>query len=220
MRTYPKIETLFNRNDNFGVNVNEFRRPEYGIIDKWVLTEKIDGTNIRLYFEKGHGFDVGGRTDNANIPASLNRFLLSLGMRINDKVNDIMEMHGLETLTLFGEGYGPKIQSGGRYRNDPSFILFDIMVNDSVWLAENAVTNTAETLDIERVPVLHGSATLEDALYLVKGRYGDINNGPFKSVIAQDKTYQAEGVVAKTIIPLYDNRGERVMWKLKASDFK
>lgn len=217
MLTYPKIDTLFNRKSNFGVDVNQYRRPEYGIINRWVLTEKIDGTNIRIEFLKGHGFDIGGRTDSADIPKELHARLLNLGANVNAAAEDIMARFGLNSITLFGEGYGPKIQSGGRYRNDPSFILFDVLVNDKVWLSEDAITDTAKNLGIDRVPILETQATIDRAIQYCGG---DIRESAFISTIAQDRTYFAEGVVAKTIVPLYDNRGERVMWKLKARDFK
>ena len=38
---------------------------------------------------------------------------------------------GETAVELFGEGYGAKIQSGGGYRNDVDFILFDVLISDN-----------------------------------------------------------------------------------------
>lgn len=47
---YPKIETLFERNPNFTVDPLKLKSPVLGCINPWEVTEKIDGTNIRVFF--------------------------------------------------------------------------------------------------------------------------------------------------------------------------
>jgi len=66
---YPKIETLFNRDEKtFKVYPDQLRNSVYGIIKTWQFTEKIDGTNIRIIWNDGK-LTFGGRSDNAQIPA-------------------------------------------------------------------------------------------------------------------------------------------------------
>jgi hypothetical protein len=79
---YPKIETYFNRGDDHKVT-NEVRCPEFKQISHWLVTEKIDGTNIRVSLELDErvtpslddtfGWRVRfyGRTSAAQIPTFL-----------------------------------------------------------------------------------------------------------------------------------------------------
>lgn len=219
--TYPKIETLFDRRDDFTVDTERLRRPEFGLIDKWLLTEKIDGTNVRLRFERrdnGVKPFILGKTDNASLHPGLLNTLNEECARMEPYVAELMYEHGLHAYTLFGEGYGPKIQSGGRYRtatNDQGFVLFDVNANDTAWLDEQQITATADRLRLERVPyVTDGPLPIGEIVSIVRGGFMAVH------VQERDLTFDAEGVVARTPVPLYDRRGERVIWKLKAKDFR
>lgn len=210
---YPKLETLFERKDDFSVDTMKFRRPEFPLIRSWVLQEKIDGTNIRIEFnmydDRHIRWNIFGRTDKAQIPEELD---LNIRDHFDDQfhiVERIMRDHNLSELTLFGEGYGPKIQNGGDYAAEQKFILFDVAANDR-WLGVKEVQETAEQLNLDHVPILGEDAMINDAIIICK-------NG-FKSQLSDKK--MAEGVVAKTKVPLYDRRGERICWKLKNRDFK
>lgn len=214
MTTYPKIETLFDRDDTFRVDPTRLRRPVYATISQWVATEKIDGTNMRLIFERSAAgfvlFDARGKTDNASIPPQLLKNCVDTGERVAADVQSIMSEHGLDRLVLHGEGYGAKIQSGGKYRPDQGFILFDVQAGD-VFLSDEQVSKTADRLSLPRVPVL-GVMSLDEIVTLT--RTG------FLSAEAADPTLAAEGIVARTVEPLYDNRGERLIIKLKTKDFR
>jgi ATP-dependent RNA circularization protein (DNA/RNA ligase family) len=216
MKTYSKIETLLNRDENFRVT-DEFRLPTFGIIYKWVVTEKVDGTNIRIRFnwsDAGMNYDIGGKTDNAQIPVKLYDVLNPLAKEMLDEVAKIFEEFGLDSLTLYGEGYGPGIQKGHLYRDDLGFILYDILVDDKAWLDDNQVTANAKRLGLERVPILSNGDSVEEIIEYVRDG--------FPSLVASkhDKVHQAEGIVARPAVPLYDRRGERVIFKLKTKDFK
>jgi len=213
--TYPKIETLFDRDDTFRVDTTRLRRPVYATIRTWVVTEKIDGTNMRLIFDRTAGsvlFDVRGKTDNASIPPALLRHCVDLATRLVPDVTETMDQHSLNRLILHGEGYGAKIQGGGKYRPDQGFILFDVQAGD-VFLSDDQVTKTGAVLDIPRVPVL-GEKTLDEIVSLVRAGF------PSWTTFTSDPDFPAEGVVARTVEPLYDNRGERLIIKLKTKDFR
>ena len=211
MNRYPKINTLFLRDDKHRLT-EQIRRPVIGSISKWLVTEKIDGTNIRIHYELDEEGNItgriGGRTDRAQIPAGIIEYIYNL--HLDDSVREIMKEHELTQMTLFGEGYGSGIQKGGGdYRDKPGFILFDIQVGDH-WLTDEVVTQTANELAINRVPFL-GEMKLEDIIELVQRG--------FESQCAA-KPKKAEGVVGRPLEPLYDSRGSRVILKLKTKDFE
>lgn len=79
---FPKIDTLYTRDDNH-VITNVIRRPEFLVPAKWLVTEKIDGTNIRISLEQERpdypavelrgewNVVIRGRTSRAQIPTLL-----------------------------------------------------------------------------------------------------------------------------------------------------
>lgn len=212
MNTYPKIDTLFRRDDNFNLIVNEFRRPVMGSIRQWRVTEKIDGTNIRITYRYGSDAPVfGGRTDRAELHPDLVAHLEGLN---HAAVFDNLRKYEVDELVLFGEGYGAGIQSGGAYRSDKGFIMFDALVSTSRlprrWLDDDIVTKYADMLGAPRVPEL-GVMSLIAIVAMV--RIG------FESYCSQTPV-QAEGVVARPLETLYDQRNDRLILKLKTSDFK
>ncbi len=69
---YPKIETLFVRDEQTFKVTDELRHPEFGLIKTWHVTEKIDGTNIRIGLQPlAPIISIQGRTDAAEIPPFL-----------------------------------------------------------------------------------------------------------------------------------------------------
>ena len=209
MRTYEKIETVFCR-DTDGTKrliLNDFRNPtiEYLKDNVWAFTEKIDGTNIRVHWD-GHKVEFGGRTDKAQIPAHLLDKLNEL-FRTTESEELFEQTWGDKDVILFGEGYGPKIQNGGTYRDDVSFILFDVLVGDN-YQEREWVEKTAQMFGIDVVPiVLVGS--IEDGVNYVMSHP--------KSTMG---TAMMEGVVGRPMVELRDRRGDRVIVKIKWDDFK
>ena len=209
MRTYDKIETVFCR-DTDGTKrliLNDFRNPtiEYLKDNVWAFTEKIDGTNIRVHWD-GHKVEFGGRTDKAQIPAHLLDKLNEL-FRTTESEELFEQTWGDKDVILFGEGYGPKIQNGGTYRDDVSFILFDVLVGDN-YQEREWVEKTAQMFGIDVVPiVLVGS--IEDGVNYVMSHP--------KSTMG---TAMMEGVVGRPMVELRDRRGDRVIVKIKWDDFK
>lgn len=221
---FPKIDTLFDRGPDFTVDTKRVRRPEFAAVDRWIFTEKVDGTNIRVHFDTFDGEVVlpriGGRTDRAQLPKPLQDRLEGRLDEWTQVASEIIESYGILSLTLFGEGYGPKIQKGGgHYRADQDFILFDVLVNDKTWLDEDAITETAAKFDVERVPTYAVGTTADGVALVTRGQYE--NAGPLRSLIAAEpEKFECEGIVARPLTPLYDGQGRRVMWKLKGSDFR
>lgn len=209
MRTYEKIDTVFNR-DTTGTKqliLNSWRDPvvEYLKNNVWLFTEKVDGTNIRIHWD-GHQVEFGGRTDKAQIPDFLLDKLRS--MFGTTEAEELFEQTwGEKEVFLFGEGYGPKIQSGGDYRADVSFILFDVLVGDN-YQERKWVEKTAEMFGIDVVPIVL-TGTIQDGIDFVM-RHPTSTMG----------TAMMEGVVGRPAIEMRDRRGNRVIVKIKWDDFK
>jgi hypothetical protein len=212
MIEYPKIETLYDRNENtFKVIPGLLRKPEFGIVNQWHITEKVDGTNIRVeYIHSERKVQFGGRTSAAQIPAQLLAVLQQ--MFTPEKLGNVFE----GDVILFGEGYGNKIQKvGALYRPDVSFILFDALVG-KWWLDPTNVEDVASKLNIEVVPFCGLIVDLPETrndIYDILGGYSVVAKNHGNDYLVQ------EGIVARSYPMLFDRAGNRIMWKLKYKDF-
>jgi len=204
---YPKINTIWKRDEKNNMNIIEgdFSCPEFDAIKKWHITEKIDGTNIRILYN-GEEPIFYGRTDEAQIPPFLLDYLK--GKFTRELLNKQFP-EARNGILLYGEGYGNKIQSvGKKYREDNSFILFDALI-DGWWLEPDKVKSLAKELGTDYVPKL-GIRTKEEAISLVQSS--------FPSAISKEYL-NAEGVVARSHPLMLFRNGEPIMWKLKTKDY-
>jgi hypothetical protein len=208
MKEYQKINTIYKRDmaDKKKLLVGEWSTREFEFLqyNEWEFTEKVDGTNIRVYLAEGT-IMFGGRTDKAQIPPLL---LASLQETFNSDF--LARVDTTQPVTLYGEGYGPKIQSGEKYGDTPRFVLFDVKIGDW-WLESDSVRNFAATLDIPVVPML-GSGTLHDAVWMV--------SHPEKYLKSEWGDFIPEGIVARPVVQLFDRKGERIITKIKVRDFR
>lgn len=208
MKEYEKIETVFNRDIEGTKKLIEgsYRNKaiEYLKDNEWVFTEKIDGTNIRVEWD-GHAVAFGGRTDKADIPKHL---LTKLEELFSGEVNEELfeQKFGENHVILYGEGYGVKIQNGGNYRSDVSFILFDVLIGD-VYLERDNVEDIAKTFNLDVVPIIF-TGNLQKAIDFIK-------TAP-KSTIG---TANMEGLVGKPKVEMKDRLGNRLIVKIKVKDF-
>jgi len=204
MKEYHKIQSIFKRDEKTHKFIEgKYSLPEFEYLkdNKWVMTEKIDGTNIRVMWD-GEQLRYGGRTDNAQMPT----FLLT-------KLQDLFGEFDWATqfpdgVTLYGEGYGARIQKGGgNYIPDGvDFILFDVKVGDW-WLKCEDVEAIAQTLGIQVVPII-ATGTIDYAISLIKTGVQSTFGG-----------FLAEGLVLKPEIELFSRNGHRVITKIKHKDF-
>lgn len=210
MRTYEKIETVFNRDVDGTKRLifGDFRNETVKFLkdNVWQFTEKIDGTNIRVMWD-GHKITFGGRTERANIPAYLMNYLNE--KFINVETEELFEQtFGEKEVILFGEGYGAKIQGvGASYRPDVSFILFDVLIGDN-YQPRDRVEDIAKMFDLEIVPIVY-TGTIDGAIDYVR-------SNP-KSTIGEA---MMEGVVGRPLVEMKDRCGNRMIVKIKYNDFK
>lgn len=250
METYHKINSIFKRHmdgkKKGKLIKGDWSQPEFEYLanNEWEFTEKVDGTNIRVHLSRSDDnlvVSYFGRTPKAAIPMPLlehleatfptypmwRRSLMSPSYSDRNKeLFDWMVDNDLDSVMLFGEGYGPKIQSGGKYRDDHSFVLFDVKVGQW-WLRRHAVNGIASKLGIESVPVI-GTGTLHDAVDIVSTgltfnkqgavvRWGGAGINGLKS---QWGNFEAEGIVARPKVDMFDRMGNRIITKIKGVDFK
>lgn len=188
---------------------------------------KLEGVEFTVRF--------AGKTDNAQIPPKLQKFMeenypdekvfAAFGLKKFIPVEEWVEHKWVtsdgitpsydaipEIYTIYGEGYGAGIQkAGGNYiSNGVGFIVFDVKVND-IYLLTSARDEIATKLGAPIVPFM-GYFTIDEAIDFV--RKG------FKSNIAENKEFIAEGLVLRTDLGLRNRMGKRLIVKVKYEDFK
>lgn len=206
---YHKINSVFKRDQRGRLMHGDWSQPDFEYLAdcQWTYTEKVDGTNVRIGWDGEH-LSLGGRTDNAQMPT----FLVA-------KLQDLFSPESLAAafpditrespLTLYGEGYGRKIQKVGSLYNPSGvdFVLFDVRIGQW-WLERPNVDDIASKLNIRAVPVI-GYGTLHEAIDLARG-----------GITSQWGEFEAEGLVARPKVKLRDRRGYRVIAKVKTKDFR
>lgn len=219
MTEYHKIDSVFARDGRGKIIQGTYARPEFEYLAdlEWVFTEKVDGTNVRLYFDGSPQFRgnehayVAGRTNEAQLsPHLLNRLIELLKTLPLEEAFPTVTASGT-IVVLYGEGYGARIQSGGgRYLSDGcDFVLFDVKVGDW-WLRRDAVEDVADKLGLDVVPIV-GRGTLVDAVALTEEGFPS-ERWPGVTV--------AEGIVARPSVDLFDRAGRRIITKIKHRDFR
>lgn len=208
MVEYNKIDTVYERDVTGSKKLIEgsFRNEAVKYLSecKWRFTEKIDGTNIRIHWD-GHKIAFGGRTERANMPSHLANKLNEIFL--NNETEELFEQKfGEKEVILFGEGYGAKIQSGGDYRSDVGFILFDVMIGEN-YQPHETVEDIAKCFGLEIVPVIL-IGTIQEAVDFVKSKPD--------STIGKAKM---EGLVGCPLVEMKDRCGKRLIVKIKVCDF-
>jgi hypothetical protein len=206
MQEYHKIQTVYLRDPATSYKTlleGQFALPEFAYLadNMWFFTEKVDGTNIRVMFD-GDAIAFGGKTDNAQIPFPLER-------KLEGRFLPQIETFGstfVDGICLYGEGYGEKIQGGGKYRQDQDFVLFDINIS-GWWLQRADVEGIAAMLGLDVVPII-GTGTLYDMVERAKAGF-----------TSQWGSFMAEGIVARPTCELRSRGGGRIITKIKYKDF-
>ena len=206
IRVMYSPETLFEA----GIN------PEY----EW---RDMDGRIEDIHSHMG----IGGRTPDAQIPSGIYDYITRV--LSSDKLREVF---GDKDVVIFGEGYGDKIQNNGEgsylLSDDPirqKFIVFDICIGGKFWLKRADVEEVCEKLGLDVVPIVEIPET-ESAVYYntycpdnpIDSAVIFVEKG-FKSKLG-DGSKDAEGLIGRTSIPLFDALGRRLIVKLKTCDFR
>ena len=208
MNPYHKILTVWQRDPATNMKTlvhGAWHVPEFEFLanNRWAFTEKVDGTNVRVQIVPGDNVRFGGKTDDAQMPATL---LNRLRDRFVPQAERLGEMFP-DGACLYGEGYGARIQKGGgNYRQDQDFVLFDVLVGQW-WLERSNVQDVAAKLGLDVVPVIGGGSLWEMIEKAARGfdsAWGD---------------FTAEGIVARPAVELQTRAGHRIITKIKHRDF-
>lgn len=189
--------------------IGEFSCPEFKYLftNDWVWSEKLDGTNIRLYLSMTDNalvVNVRGRTEKANIPKPLMDWISTWVETNSSKILNTFSFTDNSIIILYGEGVGEKIQSGQAFGKQ-HFKLFDVYI-DNYWLEKSAVAEIGTALNLDTAPYWIG--TIQDAIdkvkSLPKSAFGD---------------FIVEGYVGQPAVRLFNAKCERIVTKVKVRDF-
>ncbi len=206
---FPKINSLFKRNkDDHSFIMGDYSTPEFDLIKRWRVEEKIDGTNVRIMYDpeaEGNKITILGRSKDSGMPTYLVEYLNSYFTL--DRISPLFDTK--QKCILFGEGYGHTIQSAGPfYRKDVSFMLFDVVVGH-YWLTREAVREKAELLGISSPPDL-GIMTEAEIMALIHAN---------PQSLCSIKPQVIEGIIARPEPLMLFRNGKPIVWKLKVKDF-
>jgi len=179
----------------------------------FILTEKLDGSNIQLVFTPGEEMLVGKRTSFLTPGAKffdiwnvLSRYdaELSVLQRYADDLG--------ESVRVFGELYGPGINGRINYGDKKKIKFFDMYIDDVLYSPAQLSAKMAELgLEHMLVPTLSMVTGLENALDF---------SCDFDSTVLNIKGNIAEGFVMRPYFQVYRMpSGERFVFKKKSKAF-
>ena len=206
MIEYQKIETLFKFNNETKKFVKEFYNPivEYLKNNEWLVSEKIDGTNIRVHWD-GYRVEWSGRTDKSQLPKELSDLLQEI---FGESEIIFEQTFGEKDVLLFMEGYGGKIQ-GGLYGGKERLIGFDIMVNN-IYLDKNTIKDIFDKFNVETIKFWKVKNLDEAINYTI--------NYTESSEHCETRQNEIEGLVCVPLMRIYDHQGKRIIIKIKKKD--
>ena len=205
---YEKIQTLWKRDaeNNYCIIEDDFTREEFSNVRDWIATEKVDGQCITIIVTEDN-IEIHGKKKTTEFNKAHEPLLAYINEKFTrDRLDEIIDFTKADTVVFYGEGYGPKIQKGGKYRDTQSFILFDIRI-DGIWLVD--IDEWAFKLGIENVPIF-GRGPISSIVKIVKDRTKSLIEGADCII---------EGIVARSVPLMLDRFGNRIIWKLKVKDY-
>ncbi len=221
-REYPKIDTLWNRDEKRFVIPGSLRKPEFGVIKSWSLTEKLNGRNLRVTLSDDDTVEYKGRADEAELIPEMLKFLMEkFPLTVLKNALWLPNKTPPKHATIYGEGYGGShmAHGSGIYRKDWSFRLFDVLMespNGIWWLERRNIEDIAMKLGVQCVPLIGHI----DYLPCCAEQLEEIINESIVAKEENDTKTIPEGIIAKSEPSLFDKKGDRIIWKLKIKDFK
>lgn len=224
---YPKIKNLYRRQDWRDINKQPKQRAliegeyccdEFEAIDIWTVTEKVDGINVRIIFNRTspHMLSFGGGSNNAQFPSFLFTYLQQEFTQ--KKLDNVFKES--DYVVLFGEGYGSKIQAGQYYNKNVKFILFDVFCS-GFWLDRDSVREIAQDLGVQYCKTLVCAEESDEHLVKPYWSKSDIVKfvKSFPLSTLAEVPHVMEGIVARSVPEMLFRNKLPIMFKLKCSDF-
>lgn len=211
---YGKFSSPFKKDEKFK-NTKELS--QHIPRGKWILTEKVDGANIRIVLtkpdEKGdREYFIGSRKLllNPDDKGSKQFFDCLTEINIHKLINYFQDINS--TIVIYGEGYGAGVQKGGIYSPTKNFRVFDIRIG-SAYQDFEYVKKVCIDNQLNLVPIIGETSeiTYDECLwYLERNK---------KTLIKEGTGGDSEGLVAKFEPVLLNKYGERLIFKIKFRDF-
>lgn len=180
---------------------------EYLYNNLWIWSEKLDGTNIRIYLNWNEALDVhetsvAGRDDNSDVPKAI---LDWIEKWFEENLVTLPNMFSGTDVILYAEGVGTGIQKVGKNFGEQHIKLFDVLINN-FYLNKESVKDIATKLNLDTVDTWVG--TIQEAIdkvkTLPKSSFGD---------------FVIEGYVGQPLVRLQNAHGDRIVTKIKVVDF-
>lgn len=242
---YPKINTLWKRERNGKkkgcIIPGEYSEEEIKSINRFSVTEKVDGTNIRIIYDNESDITCPSCKNTSTIDflnthenhcrwcdKKIIRKLIFTGKTDKSEMPPLLgpvleKYFCFETVrsvfptarqvVIFGEGYGKKIQEphGRRYIADGNDFILFDVWVDGYWLEYESVKEIANKFGTKAVPFI-GIKSIDQIIEMVKEkRQSEISTAP----------QTVEGYVC-TSYPMmcYRNHRRPIRFKLKCSDYE
>lgn len=200
-----KTKTLFRRDLSTFKVTGELTDERYRQVRDWLVTEKMDGMSVILSITPGD-CAYYGRSDKTNFNAVQAIFM---EQELNYAATMLYQGGFEKSVNLYAELVGPGVQGNPHNLDALTLRVFDARIND-FWLDWDNVCDIATRAGLETVKVIHPlkkRLKMLDVIWFIK----DTASNPSGEYL--------EGYVARTDPYLYDNMGNRIMWKLKVTDY-
>lgn len=166
--------------------------------------EKVHGTSAHIKWTDGRLKFFSGE-------ASHERFVELFD---EAKLRAAFEALGHDTVIVYGEAYGGKIQSmKDTYGDKLDFIVFDVKIGDA-WLDVPDADDVVKMLGLEFVPWVRVATNLADL-----DAQRDAPSVVSLWRVGNAPTHPREGIVLRPIHEMFDKRGSRVIAKYKGAAF-
>jgi len=231
MVKYPKIETIFKRDNNFRITPilnNSDTIKALKLIKDLIVEEKIDGTNACLLITYNKYLGITYRYFSRN-----NEIIDQDIMYIKETLKKVLNFSKIEKwyidnfiqnkeieegseVRIYGEVFGDKIQKNYYTpKGIRDFRVFDIRIGNA-WLSPSDRNNICQLIDLQTVPTIMSVPYLLSYEEFYNALHRDFN----KSIVAKkfDRDELLEGYIIRPKISLYTNKG-RVIGKIKRTDF-
>ena len=213
MTEYQKIETLYKFDNTTKTYIGEFYNQyvEYLRNNRWLTSEKVNGTNVSVQFD-GHRIEFQGRTERADLPKEVLEILTE---KFGDSEVEFEQLFSGKPAILFMECYGGKIQ-GGAYGGKERLVGFDVTVNGQ-YLDKRCIGEIFAKFGVDCVEFKEVE-NLDVAINEVKSWAENPKRGI--SQYCEKGTTVKEGLVCVPSVRIYDNRGKRIIVKIKTEDLR
>lgn len=180
--------------------------------ETYSIREKIDGSNLQLYFEPFKEMKIGKRSsflrDDENFfnaPNVISNYEAKLS-----NVQNYVNTTG-STVRLYGEIYGPGIQKRVNYGDQKAYAIYDMEMDGEI-LSQVSFEIVMSELSLEdlHVPLLGYASSLSEALEW---------NVNFNSKVLKIENNPAEGIVIKPYDTDITFNGQRFILKKKSDQF-